>query len=455
VSRPPIRWRVELVVLCALAAFTRFWALSTPEAVVWDEALYEEYVSHYFSGTFYFNLHPPVGKLLLALAASLLGISGETLAVPAPAVALRVLPAFAGALIVPVFWLLLRQLGASRRVAFLGALLLVLDTAMVAVSRFILIDSMLILFMLGAITSYLAARTRTGPAKWGFVVLSGVLAGLAVGTKWTGLSALGMIGVFWLLRAVARVPRRELAWEAAVLAAASAVVYVGSFAVHLALLPLSGPGDRMMSERFQAGLLRSQYYDPEAGLSFGAKFVDLHRAMQKGNAEFVAVSHTGASPWWSWPILKHPLYIWSSEAGPDGRTGRVLIEGNVVVWWGILLAIGPLAIIALAISRLRARLAAQREVLLVLLAGWLMNFVPFIAIDRILFIYSYFPAMIFSLALAVMGVTALTGETPRATRSWWSYAGLALAAFLYYAPFVYGTPISEEGFRQRRAIMER
>lgn len=453
--RPPFRWRAELVVLCALAALTRFSALSTPDAVVWDEALYEEYVSHYFSGTFYFNLHPPAGKLLLALAARLIGIPGETLAVPDPATALRILPALAGALIVPIFWLLLRQVGASRRVAFLGALLLVLDTAMVAVSRLILIDSMLILFMLGAITSYLAARSRSGRARWGFVALSGVLAGMAVGTKWTGLSALGMIGVFWLQRAVARAPRRELAAEAGVIAAVCAMVYVGSFAVHLALLPLSGPGDGMMSQRFQAGLLRSRYHDRDARSSFGARLVDMHRAMQRGNAEHVAITHAGASPWWSWPILKHPLYIWRGETLPDGRSGHLLIEGNVVIWWGILIALGPLAIIALSIARLRARLAVRREVLFVLLAGWLMNFVPFIVIDRILFIYSYFPAMIFSLALAVVGVTALADETPRATRYWWGFAGLALVAFVYYAPFVYGTPISEEGFRQRRAIMER
>jgi dolichyl-phosphate-mannose-protein mannosyltransferase len=455
VSRPPSRWRAELVVLCALAALTRFWALFTPNAVVWDEMLYEEYVSHYFSGTFYFNLHPPVAKLLLALAARMLGISGETLAVPDPAVALRILPALAGALIVPVFWLLLRQLGASRRVAFLGALLLVLDTAMVAVSRLILIDSMLILFMLGAITSYLAARTRTGKAKWIFIALSGLLAGLAVGTKWTGLSALGMIGILWLMRAVARAPRRELAAEAAIIGAASSLVYVGSFAVHFALLPMSGPGDGMVSERIQAGLLRSRYHNANAYPSFAGKFIDLHVAMQKGNAEFVAITHEGASPWWSWPILKHPLYIWRSGTLPDGRTGRLMIEGNVVIWWGILLAVGALAVAALALARLRARLVAQREALLVLLAGWLMNFLPFIAIDRVLFLHSYFPAMIFSLGLAVVGVTALTGDTPRATRAWWSFAGLALAAFLYYSPFVYGTPITDEGFRQRRAIMER
>ncbi len=446
--------RPELLALCALAALTRFWALFSPDAVVWDEALYEEYASHYFSGTFYFNLHPPVGKLLLALAARMLGVSGETLAVPDPAVALRILPALAGALIIPVFWLFLRQLGATRRVAFLGAILLVLDTAMVAVSRLILIDSMLMLFMLGAMTAYLAARSRTGRVKWVFIALSGTLAGLAVGTKWTGLSALGMIGVFWLQRAMARAPRRELAIEAGLLSGLAALVYTASFAAHFALLPMSGPGDGMMSERFQAALLRSRYHDDSVRVSFPAKFADMHRAMQKGNADYVSVTHAGASPWWSWPILKHALYIWHGEPGADGRIGHLFIEGNLMVWWGVLLALATLAV-ALAIRRLRAKLAARREVLVLLLIGYLMNFLPFIVIDRILFIYSYFPAMLFSLALAVLGVTTLTGESPRSTRTWWGFACLALVAFLYYAPFVYGTPISSEGFKHRRWVMER
>src|SRR5712672_1424682 len=99
----PRRWRPELLLLIALSAITRFWHLSWLNAVVFDENPYEEYASHYLSGTYYFNLHPPVGKLLLALAAKLLAIPHTTLAHSLPAVSLRVLPALAGALIIPVF----------------------------------------------------------------------------------------------------------------------------------------------------------------------------------------------------------------------------------------------------------------------------------------------------------------------------------------------------------------
>src|SRR5919202_605415 len=81
-------------------------------------------------------------------------------------VALRVLPALAGTALVAVFYLFLRELTASRRVATFGAALLLLDNAILVESRFILTDSMLLLFGVSALTLYLAARRRTGRAHW-------------------------------------------------------------------------------------------------------------------------------------------------------------------------------------------------------------------------------------------------------------------------------------------------
>src|SRR5581483_464191 len=268
----PLSWYPEAVVVSAVAFITRLWRLGQPNAVVFDEAPYEQYASHYLTGTYYFNLHPPVGKLMLAAGAWFLGVPAETLAAPAPALALRVVPALAGALVIPVFWLLLRQLGANRRVAFLGALLLAFDNALLTASRFILIDSFLLLFILGAVTAWLAARRRTGRARWMWVGVSAVLCGLALGTKWTGLGALGVVGVVWLRDALARpaavigrnadgavsatsaaraAPSRRIAGEAAVLAVAPAAVYVAAFAVHFALLPRTGSDAAVMSPAFR------------------------------------------------------------------------------------------------------------------------------------------------------------------------------------------------------------
>lgn len=458
------RWRPELILLVTLAAITRFWHLSWPRAVVFDEALYEEYVSHYFNGTYYFNLHPPVGKLLLALGAKVIGIAPATLAAPDPAVTLRVLPALAGTLIIPVFWLLLRQLGASRRVAALGAFLLMMDTALLTVSRFILIDSMLILFMLGSVCAYLAARERTGAVCLAFAAGGGVLAGLAAGTKWTGLGALAVILLLWLQRAAGRrAARRQLTAEALMLTVVPAVVYVGAFAVHFALLPHTGNGDQVMSAAFRETLGGSPIYRHDAHMSLAAKVVDMHRAMLRENAALDTAAHPGASPWWSWPILKHPLYIWNDKPDAAGRTGHVFIEGNPVLWWAILIALGALAVSG---TDARRRLAEHRGALLLMLAAYLINYLPFAFIGRILFLYSYLPALIFSLALVVMGVGTLAGwmtdaggplrfPSRRSAALYWGCAGLTLAAFVYFAPFSYGTPMTDAAYQRRLWVLER
>ncbi|HVZ47511.1 MAG TPA: phospholipid carrier-dependent glycosyltransferase [Gemmatimonadaceae bacterium] len=477
-ARPAQRLRPELLVLFVLAVVTRFWSLTSPHDVVFDEALYEEYIGHYFNGTYYFNLHPPVGKLILALGAHLLGIAPHTLQAIEPAVTLRAIPAAAGALIIPVFYQLLTQLGANRRTATLGAFLLLCDTAVLAVSRFILIDSILILFMLCALSAWLASRTRTGGARSAFVIASAVFSGLAAGTKWTGLGALGVIGIDWLRSVImwrggpaaardgglAPVPVRALAVEGGILAVVPALVYAGAFAVHFALLPNSGNGDRVMSAAFTETLVGSPTYRPDAHLSFAAKLLDLHRAMIHENVAFETAMHEGASPWWSWPILKHPLYVWAG-GGPDASTvGHVLIEGNLVVWWGAL--VGMLVLAAAAASgRARERLAPYRRALAFLAVAYVVNFLPFAFITRILFLYSYLPALVVSVAIATIGIGALADWTGGDGRSrfasrrsaalYWGVAALACVTFLYFAPFAYGSPMTNAAYHRRLWVLER
>ncbi|MEA3247726.1 MAG: phospholipid carrier-dependent glycosyltransferase, partial [Gemmatimonadota bacterium] len=346
-----------------------------------------------------------------------------------------------GALVVPVFWLLLRQLGATRRVAFLGALLLALDNALVAISRFVLIDSLLLLFILGAITASLAARRRTGWARWAWIGASAVACGLAAGTKWTGLAAPGVVGVIWLRDALAR---RARGGELAGLAVVPAAVYVAAFAVHFALLPQGGPDG-----------------------AFADRMADVHRAMQAGNAEYVTSTHVSASPWWSWPILKHPIYAWQGDSVTTTRSGHVLIVGNLVVWWAALAGMAAIVAAMLRGGAMRARLATRRDALALLAAAWAINYLPFALVARILFLYSYFPAFVFSVALAVAGVGALAGwsdgddarpwrfPSRRSAALYWGVAGLAAAMFVFFAPLSYGTPISDAGFRARTWVIER
>lgn len=100
-----------------------------------DEVHFGKFASYYLRREYFFDVHPPLGKLLLAAAAWGVGYDGHFLfdnigddyyANQVPFVAMRLLPATCGSLIVPVVFLILKELGLSCAGATFGALLIVL-----------------------------------------------------------------------------------------------------------------------------------------------------------------------------------------------------------------------------------------------------------------------------------------------------------------------------------------
>src|SRR4051812_36375607 len=95
------RWRPELIALILAAGLTRFWMVFRPNAVVFDEVYFKAFAGHYFDGHYYFDIPPPLGKLLLAGVAKLFGLGAPQL-LTTTALPLRLLPALAGALLIPL-----------------------------------------------------------------------------------------------------------------------------------------------------------------------------------------------------------------------------------------------------------------------------------------------------------------------------------------------------------------
>ena len=446
----------ELLALTFLAAVTRLTAITHPHAIVFDEVYFREYALHYLDGKYYFDLHPPLGKLLLGGWAKLLGVFATAQGTD-PAVALRVLPALAGTALVAVFYLFLRELTGSRRMATFGAALLLLDNAILVESRFILVDSMLLLFGIAALTCYLASRRHTGRAHWILFTASAVLAGMAVSTKLSGLSALGVIGLVWFAQAL----RNRASWrlaipQAAVLLLVLALVYVSVFAIHFHLLPNSGPGDAFMSQRFQSTLVGNANYNPAARMSFIDRFIELNKAIQGYEASLDNSHHPYSSTWTSWPILKRPVYYWTG-ATTGGKQEYIYLQGNPVIWWGLLVGV---VVVALGWLRHPKLFERHRGTMALLALAWAANFLPFANIVRPMFLYHYLFAFMFciaavSIGLGVLAGWATNGETLWQFPSWrsvalyWGILGVAVAGFLFFAPISYGLPLTNGGLSAR------
>ncbi|MFN7088533.1 MAG: phospholipid carrier-dependent glycosyltransferase [Candidatus Paceibacteria bacterium] len=51
----------------SLGLITRFLFIWNPPEVVFDEVHFGKFLYAYFTGEYYFDIHPPLGKLILAL----------------------------------------------------------------------------------------------------------------------------------------------------------------------------------------------------------------------------------------------------------------------------------------------------------------------------------------------------------------------------------------------------
>lgn len=437
------RWRPELVGLIAISFFTRLWNLFMPNAVVFDEVYFKAFAGHYLDGRYYFDIHPPLGKLVEAGWAHLLGMPASAL-LNGTALPLRILPAIAGAMLVPLVWGILRRLRVSRPVAFITAFAVLLDNLFLVESRFILMDSALVLAGVGALYFYLRAAAGRNRMLW--LAFAAASAGTAASIKWTGLTGLALVVGLWAFDNRRRLSEwQRLVKEALILLGVPILIYVSSFWLHFALLPHSGDGDAFMTSRFQQTLVGGQTYTSKTKMPFWDKFIELNVEMYNANRTLTA-THPYGSKWYTWPLEIRDVYYWQGIMQSNGKQGNIYLLGNPIVWWGVIVAF----ILGLFyVWRKRIKLTTTTVIALSILGlAYLINFLPFAAVPRVMFIYHYLFALLFSLMfVAVLWDAVLTHEDFRLSQTHrkillFTVCGLILFGFIFIMPLSYGTPLT-------------
>uniref|UniRef100_A0A8C1D7J6 Protein O-mannosyl-transferase 1 n=1 Tax=Cyprinus carpio carpio TaxID=630221 RepID=A0A8C1D7J6_CYPCA len=272
----PISVRVEinllLMAVTGLALVTRLYGIHFPRAVVFDEVYYGQFLSLYMKQVFFIDESgPPFGHMVLALGAYLGGFDGNFVwnrigaeyTSNVPVWSLRVIPAFAGSFCIPLAYLLVVELGYSHFSALGACMLLLMENSLIVQSRFMLLESVLIFFLLLAVLSYLHFhKARNSSFRWFWLMICGVSCACGIGVKYMGMFTyfllLGLTAVHtWQLigdRTLSHVIVVQVLVRFLALVVLPVIMYIGFFYVHLTLLYRSGPHDQMMSSAFQASL---------------------------------------------------------------------------------------------------------------------------------------------------------------------------------------------------------
>ena len=154
--------------------------------------------------------------------------------------------------------------------------------------------------------------------------------------------------------------------------------------------------------------------------------------MYKVNQNLTA-THLYSSKWYTWPLLQRPIYYWNGDGAP---ISRIYLMGNPIIWWASTFGILYFLINSFTV---------KNKFFWLVSGAYLLNMLPFVGIDRAMFLYHYFTGLIIAIIALMYFIDSLKNHKR-------IFAGLLIAsfaAFLFFAPLSYGLPLSDKAYNAR------
>lgn len=254
-------------------------------------------------------------------------------------------------------------------------------------------------------------RTPGSAVEYVFSILTrGAQAG------WPALLMLAVAGILlaWRAWSSLRDPRSDARWWDPKQMGGFAWAWIGAcfLVIPLTVYALSYVPYLELGHAFSEG---------PAGPGYGWSVDELHAQMFGYHFKLTA-GHASASPWWSWPLALKPT--WFFNASYDARQIAVIYNGgNPILFWA-----GVPAVAACAVLAWRRRSPA----LVLIVAAFAFQLVPWIRIERATFAYHYLTAVLFAMIALAYVVDELLRRPAWRELAIGFLALVAVAAVLIY-----------------------
>ncbi len=301
--------------------------------------------------------HPPLGKLIIAAGILIFGMNPF---------GWRFMGVLAAAAMIPLIFLLCTRIFGSSMAGLFAASLLSFDFMHFSLARLATGEIYIALFSL---LSFMFAFDYLYERKPASLFLSIVSFGLCFAVKWTAMFTL--ISVLALAMLCNKRTNRRLFYDWQIVVAGlfvSAAIYLASYIPWL----FAGGGHSLMDVL----KLQFQMFGYHAGIE---------------------ATHPFSSPWWSWQLMLKPLWLYINTL--NGEVSTIVLMGNPAIWWG---SIPALAFIVAKILKYGWRCDHK---LLFIAVPFLLLWLPYSLITRILFIYHFVadvPFMILAITYCMM-----------------------------------------------------
>lgn len=346
-----------LLLILLFSLLVRFWRLNYPTNFYFDEVYHaftaQEMVRSNKAAWEWWNTppkgfayewtHPPLAKLGMATGIILFGEN---------AFGWRFFGALLGVGCILLVYLLGKELF-GQKVALFASFLFAFDGLPLVMSRIGMNDIYFLFFALLALYLFLKGK----------LLFSGITFGLSLASKWTAVYLLPIFLFWWAIQLI-KLKRKERFNKLNKLKHLLIL-----YALYFILIPL---------------LIYLVSYLPffTSGHDLSTWW-GLQKQMWWYHTKLSA-THPYASPWWSWPIMKTPVWLFVDYA--ENAIANIYAMGNPIVWWG--------GLVALPFVSWQAIKKKDKKLGLIVFA-YFAFFLPWAISPRIMFIYHYLPSIPF------------------------------------------------------------
>ncbi len=364
--------------------------------------------------------HPPLGKLIIAYGISVFGFNPF---------GWRIMGVIFATLMIPLIYGLGKKLHGTWIGGFASAFLLAFDCMHFTMARISTVDTYVVFFSLASQLFFLIYLKKVLKDGWKTPVLPLFLAvlffALGFSTKWFVLY--GFAGQLVLLAALRL---KEVSKLKKGLADKVYAFTDRPFAVVLGFLLLSV-------------LVYFLTYIPDmiAGRTL-AGVISLQGSMYNYHATLTA-THPFSSPWWTWPLMLKPLWLYVSYL-PNNVTSTITLMGNPLVWWvgfACLIGISVFALVKIVASAGKRLIQNVGLPAVFIITFFFFQWIPYMLISRVTFIYHFYLNVPFlSLATAYFISKYWSSKWPKLAAL--AYFAGVVALFALFYPVISGAPAS-------------
>ena len=406
--------------------------------------------------------HPPLGKIIISWGIQLFGMNPF---------GWRVMSALFSVMLIPLFYLFIFGLTRSTVWSTLGALLFNVEGMRIVMGRIATLDTFAVFFILAAFALMYAfynnfPKDKSRIISWTLpLALSGVLWGISVAVKWTGVYAgMGLFILFvitvvkWLIIRSKASNSKSLIQDKTVIARISSVIVI--CIICYLLIP------------FVIYLL--SYIPFKEGLntdsSLFSVMIDNQKDMYNYHSKLEA-DHPAGSKWFVWLFNAMPVYFYNGEQMlADGFTAKIFAWGNFAIWLTGLFITATILFdkVKITIDKYYKKQTVAQDKsfnskILFLLVMYLSMLLPWALISRVSFMYHYYGCVPPLIALTIlyfkqywnhsivnvakdsrlryMPIITNNGEVISSRILLVAYIFLALFAFVIFYPLFTGIPV--------------